>query len=356
MVVGILNVTPDSFSDGGDFLDPEVAAQHAASMLDEGAGILDVGGESTRPGSDPVSQEEEIERVIPVIERILSARPEAVISVDTYRSGTATAALEAGASLVNDVTALRGDPRMATVIQEAGCPVILMHVQGEPKTMQKDPQYQDVVREVRDFLAERAEYAVAVGVRPENVIVDPGIGFGKNLEHNLNLLNNLDAIVDLGFPVLIGASRKRFIERITGRTGGERAYSRHGCHDGARLRTGRDLLPGARRARQPRSTRGRRSRAPHPPPVSRVFLSLGSNLGDRLAYLRAVVAALGRGPRMRITGTSKVYETVPVEVEEEQPDYLNCVVELECGVPAIELLRYCQGDRGRARPRARRDR
>ena len=216
VVVGILNVTPDSFSDGGDFLDPEVAAQHAASMLDEGAGMLDVGGESTRPGSDPVSQEEEIERVVPVIERILSARPEAVISVDTYRSGTATAALEAGASLVNDVTALRGDPRMATVIQEAGCPVILMHVQGEPKTMQKDPQYQDVVREVRDFLAERAEYAVAVGVRPENVIVDPGIGFGKNLEHNLNLLNNLDAIVDLGFPVLIGASRKRFIERITG--------------------------------------------------------------------------------------------------------------------------------------------
>jgi dihydropteroate synthase len=216
VVVGILNVTPDSFSDGGDFLDPEAAAVRAADMLDEGAGMLDVGGESTRPGSDPVSQEEEIRRVVPVIERILSARPEAVISVDTYRSGTATAALEAGASLVNDVTALRGDPSMASVIEEAECPVILMHMQGEPKTMQKDPQYQNVVREVRDFLAERAEYAVAAGVRPENIIVDPGIGFGKNLEHNLDLLNNLDAIVDLGFPVLIGVSRKRFIERITG--------------------------------------------------------------------------------------------------------------------------------------------
>ena len=216
VVVGILNVTPDSFSDGGDFLDPEAAAMRAAAMLDEGAGMLDVGGESTRPGSDPVSQEEEIRRVVPVIERILSARPEAVISVDTYRSGTATAALEAGASLVNDVTALRGDPRMASVIREAGCPVVLMHMQGEPKTMQKDPQYQDVVREVRDFLAERAEYAVAAGVRPEHIIVDPGIGFGKNLEHNLDLLNNLDAIVDLGLPVLIGASRKRFIEMITG--------------------------------------------------------------------------------------------------------------------------------------------
>jgi dihydropteroate synthase len=216
VVVGILNVTPDSFSDGGEFLDPEAAAQHAASMLDEGAGMLDVGGESTRPGSDPVSQEEEIGRVIPVIGGILAARPEAVISVDTYRSGTATAALEAGARLVNDVTALRGDPRMASVVGEAGCPVILMHMQGEPKTMQKEPHYEDVVREVRDFLAERAEYAVDAGVRPENIIVDPGTGFGKNLEHNLDLLNNLDAIVDLGFPVLIGASRKRFIERITG--------------------------------------------------------------------------------------------------------------------------------------------
>jgi dihydropteroate synthase len=216
VVVGILNVTPDSFSDGGDFFDPEAAAQHAASMLDEGAGMLDVGGESTRPGSDPVSQEEEMRRIIPVIEGILAARPEAVISVDTYRSGTATATLEAGARLVNDVTALRGDPRMASVVGEAGCPVILMHMQGEPKTMQKEPHYEDVVREVRDFLAERAEYAVDAGVRPENIIVDPGIGFGKNLEHNLDLLHNLDAIVDLGFPVLIGASRKRFIERITG--------------------------------------------------------------------------------------------------------------------------------------------
>jgi dihydropteroate synthase len=216
VVVGILNVTPDSFSDGGGFLDPEAAAEQAATMLDEGADMLDVGGESTRPGSHPISQEEEIRRVVPVLKRILSARPEAVISIDTYRSGTATAALEAGASLVNDVTALRGDPRMAYVIQEAACPVILMHMQGEPKTMQKEPHYEDVVGEVRDFLAERAEYAVTAGVRSENVIVDPGIGFGKNLEHNLALLRNLDAVVDLGFPVLIGASRKRFIERITG--------------------------------------------------------------------------------------------------------------------------------------------
>jgi dihydropteroate synthase len=216
VVVGILNVTPDSFSDGGTFLHPEAATERAAAMLDEGAGMLDVGGESTRPGSDPVSQEEEIRRVVPVVERIISVRPEAIISVDTYRSGTAAAALQAGARFINDVTAFRGDPSMASVIKEAACPVILMHMQGEPKTMQKDPYYQDVVGEVRDFLAERAEYAVAAGVRPQNMILDPGIGFGKNLQHNLALLRNLDAIVDLGFPVLIGASRKSFIERITG--------------------------------------------------------------------------------------------------------------------------------------------
>ena len=216
VVVGILNVTPDSFSDGGDFLDPEAAARHAVAMLDDGAGILDLGGESTRPGSDPVSQEEELRRVIPVIERILSARPDAVISVDTYRADTARAAIDAGARIINDVTALQGDLHMASVVEEAACPVILMHMQGKPKTMQNEPHYEDVVREVKDFLAKRAEYAISFGVRPENVILDPGIGFGKNLEHNLALLRNLDAVADLGFPVLVGASRKRFIGEISG--------------------------------------------------------------------------------------------------------------------------------------------
>jgi dihydropteroate synthase len=216
VVVGILNVTPDSFSDGGNFIDPEAAAWHAHSMLDEGAGIIDVGGESTRPGSDPVSQEEEARRVVPVIERIIAARPGAVISVDTYRSATAAAALDAGATIVNDVSALRGDPRMASLVAEAGCPVILMHMQGEPKTMQREPRYSDVVREVKDFLLSRAEHAVATGVSQKNIIVDPGIGFGKTVDHNLALLRNLEAVVDLGFPVLVGASRKRFIGSITG--------------------------------------------------------------------------------------------------------------------------------------------
>jgi dihydropteroate synthase len=216
VLVGVLNVTPDSFSDGGDFLDPAKAASHAAAMLDEGARIIDVGGESTRPGSDRVTLEEETRRAVPVVEEILSERPDAIISIDTYRAATAEAALGAGARIVNDVTALRGDPWMVEVVAEARCPVVLMHMLGKPRTMQRDPRYADVVREVRDFLAGRAEHAVAAGVEPENVILDPGIGFGKTLEHNLALLRHLDELVALGFPVLVGASRKSFLGRITG--------------------------------------------------------------------------------------------------------------------------------------------
>jgi dihydropteroate synthase len=208
VLVGVLNVTPDSFSDGGDFFDPERAAVRAAAMMDEGAQILDVGGESTRPGADPVAPDNESQRVVPVIREVMAERPEAIVAIDTYRAGTAEAALQAGASIVNDVSALRGDPRMADKVAEARCPIILMHMLGEPKTMQRDPRYDDVVREVRDFLAGRAERAVAAGVEEEKIILDPGIGFGKTLEHNLALLRHLDSLVELGFPVLVGASRR----------------------------------------------------------------------------------------------------------------------------------------------------
>jgi dihydropteroate synthase len=215
--MGILNVTPDSFSDGGDFERLEDAVARAGAMLDEGAAVLDVGGESTRPGSDPVSAEEERRRVVPVVREILRARPDAVVSVDTHRASTAEAALDAGASIVNDVTALR-DPRMAPLVAERGVPIVLMHMLGEPKTMQRDPRYDDVVREVRDFLARKAEGAIAAGVAEENVILDPGIGFGKTVAHNLLLLKHLDEIPALGFPVLVGASRKAFLGRLTGAT------------------------------------------------------------------------------------------------------------------------------------------
>ena len=215
ILMGVLNVTPDSFSDGGEFFDPDGAVVWATSLLDEGAHVVDVGGESTRPGSDPVSPQEELRRVMPVVRGILAARPEAVISIDTYRVSTAEAALDAGASIANDVTAL-GDPEMARLVAERGCPIVLMHMLGEPKSMQRDPFYEDVVREVRDFLAQRAERAVRAGVDERNVVLDPGIGFGKTLEHNLTLLNRLDALVELGFPVLVGASRKSFLGKILG--------------------------------------------------------------------------------------------------------------------------------------------
>jgi dihydropteroate synthase len=216
ILMGILNVTPDSFSDGGEFLDPDKAVARAELLLDEGAQIVDAGGESTRPGSDPVSKEEELRRVIPVVRGILKARPEAIVSIDTYRSSTAEAALDAGACIVNDVTALRSDPKMARFVAERGCPIVLMHMKGEPKSMQQDPRYEDVVSEVRYFLVDRAEHAIRAGVEPENIILDPGIGFGKTLEHNLELLNRLDSLVELGFPVLVGASRKSFLGKIIG--------------------------------------------------------------------------------------------------------------------------------------------
>jgi dihydropteroate synthase len=215
VLVGVINVTPDSFSDGGEFFGAEAGVAQATALLDEGAHVIDVGGESTRPGSDPVSPEEELRRVLPVIRSVLSARPDATISVDTYRYSTAEAALDAGARVVNDVTAL-GDPKMAGLVAERGCPIILMHMLGEPKSMQQDPRYKDVVREVRDFLAKRADCAIRAGVEPENLVLDPGIGFGKTLEHNLKLLDHLDALVQLGFPVLVGASRKSFLGKIIG--------------------------------------------------------------------------------------------------------------------------------------------
>ena len=215
VLMGVLNVTPDSFSDGGEFFDLHRAVTQAESLLDEGAQMVDVGGESTRPGSDPVSSEEELRRVMPVVREILVARPAAVVSIDTYRASSAEVALDAGARIVNDVTAL-GDLRMAHLVAERDCLVVLMHMLGEPKSMQQNPRYEDVVREVRDFLARRAERAARAGVDEGNIVLDPGIGFGKTLEHNLALLNRLDVLVELGFPVLVGSSRKSFLGKLSG--------------------------------------------------------------------------------------------------------------------------------------------
>src|SRR3954471_7682947 len=219
--MGVVNVTPDSFSDGGLFLDADAAVRHALDLAAEGADILDFGGESTRPGAEPVDEAEERRRVVGVIERGAGAS-DAQLSIDTSKVAVARAALAAGASYVNDVTAFRAEPALAGLVAELEVDCCLMHMRGEPLTMQDDPRYDDVVSDVKAFLEERLAFAVAEGVREERVTVDPGIGFGKTLEHNLELLRRLDEIVALGRPVMVGTSRKSFLGKLTGREGGER--------------------------------------------------------------------------------------------------------------------------------------
>jgi dihydropteroate synthase len=222
-IMGVVNVTPDSFSDGGRFLDPHAAVAQGERLVAEGARILDVGGESTRPGSDGVPADEELRRVLPVVEGLAAA--DARISIDTSKVAVAAAALDAGASYVNDVTAFRGEPALAALVAERGVDCCLMHMLGSPRTMQDDPRYDDVVSDVKAFLEQRLAFAVAEGVAEERVMLDPGIGFGKTVEHNLTLLARLDEIVALGRPVVVGVSRKSFLGRITGREAGERAVA-----------------------------------------------------------------------------------------------------------------------------------
>lgn len=215
-VMGIVNVTPDSFSDGGRFLDAEAAVAHGLALAADGAAYLDVGGESTRPGAQAVGVDEELRRVVPVIERLVEEGTPTTISIDTYKGAVAAAALRAGATLVNDVTALRGSPEIAEAVASSGAGLCLMHMLGDPRTMQQDPHYDDVVSEVKAFLEERMRFAVAAGVPEERIILDPGIGFGKTVAHNLELLARLREIVELGRPVLIGTSRKSFLGKLAG--------------------------------------------------------------------------------------------------------------------------------------------
>jgi dihydropteroate synthase len=235
-LMGVVNVTPDSFSDGGLYLDPEAAIAHGRELAETGAEILDVGGESTRPGADPVDEEEELRRVVPVI-RGLSGSPSR-FSVDTSKAAVAAAALDAGAEIVNDVTALRGDPEMAALCAERGATVVLMHMLGEPRTMQDDPHYEDVVTDVKEFLAARLEAAVAAGIAEERVWLDPGIGFGKTGAHNMELLRRLGELRELGRPLVVGTSRKSFIGKVDGspadqRLGGTIASSVLAAAEGA---------------------------------------------------------------------------------------------------------------------------
>ncbi len=246
-IMGIVNVTPDSFSDGGEFLEPERAIAHGRELAVEGADVLDVGGESTRPGAKAVSAEEELRRVGPVVEALAGdAGPP--VSIDTSKRAVAEAALEVGAAMVNDVTALRADPELAGLCADRGCEVVLMHMLGDPRTMQENPTYEDVVDEVKAFFSERIEYAASEGVDEERIWVDPGIGFGKTVEHNLELHRRLGELAELGRPIAFGSSRKSFIGSLTGaevdqRLGGTIASNVIAYANGARMLRVHDVAP-----------------------------------------------------------------------------------------------------------------
>ncbi|MEJ5330106.1 MAG: dihydropteroate synthase [Desulfobaccales bacterium] len=215
LIMGIVNVTPDSFADGGRHFSLEAALAHARHLVAAGADILDVGGESTRPFSEPVPLEEELRRVLPVIEAI-RAEMDVPLSIDTYKAEVARRALGAGADIINDISALRFDPDLAPLAAATGAPVILMHMKGTPRDMQTDPRYDDLLGEIKAFLAERRDFALSQGIAPQAIVLDPGIGFGKTFAHNLQILNHLDTFLDLGCPLLVGPSRKAFIGHYLG--------------------------------------------------------------------------------------------------------------------------------------------
>lgn len=219
--MGVLNVTPDSFSDGGLYLDPGAAVKHALEMVDEGADLVDIGAESSRPGAEPVAEAEELRRLIPVVREVCRRVP-VPVSVDTTKAEVARQALDAGAAIINDITALLADPAMAGTVAKAGAGLVLMHMQGTPQTMQRAPRYGDIVAEVREFLRARMQAAVEAGIAADQILLDPGIGFGKNLGQNLVLLDRLDAFRTLGPPILVGVSRKAFIGEVLGRRAGDR--------------------------------------------------------------------------------------------------------------------------------------
>ena len=227
LIMGIVNVTPDSFFDGGRFYDPQQAVAHAVKLVEEGADLLDIGAESTRPGALSVDEEEEHRRLIPVVAAVAKA-VSVPISVDTSKAAVARAAIDAGAVMINDVTALRGDTTMVEVVAKTGAGLVLMHMQGTPQTMQRSPHYEDVIEDITRFLAERARFAMDRGVVHERIVLDPGIGFGKTLTHNIDLLANLHAFLQLGFPLLVGPSRKGFIGQLTRQSPEGRAWGTAG--------------------------------------------------------------------------------------------------------------------------------
>ena len=348
LVMGVVNVTPDSFSDGGRWFGAADAIEHGLRMVAEGADIVDVGGESTRPGAQRVSADEELRRVKPVITELVGAG--VVVSVDTMRAQVAEWALEAGVSLVNDVSGGLADPYMPRLVAKAGVPYVVVHWRGHSHDMYSRAVYADVVREVHDELAQRVGAVIAEGVDPSMIVLDPGLGFSKNPApvgpeaHNWQLVAGLPELARIGgrdFPVLVGASRKRYLSRLFDEAGGEqRPYTEN---DAATVAiTALSAAAGAwcvRVHQVPANADAVRVAAAYRscPPMTAVVLALGSNLGDRQDILQGAVDAIVGLPGVRVTAVSPVYETVPVGGP-AQPDYLNAVVLADAARPARELL------------------
>lgn len=355
LVMGIVNVTPDSFSDGGRYADAERAIAHGLELVAQGAHILDVGGESTRPGSDEVSAHEEVARVVPVIEGLVAtfdedpAVPAVPISIDTRHPEVAAAALAAGASIINDISGFE-DPAMVDLAAQTDCGVIAMHMLGEPKTMQQAPEYGDVAREVADYLAARAMELEWRGVARERICLDPGFGFGKTLDHNVELFVRSGEIAALGYPVLIGVSRKSMVAGLTGITApldrdpasAELAAASVG-HGGAVLRVHNVEATVAELERVwgvPAPDRDGRSSAP-----TVAYIALGSNLeGERgrKGNLRAAVEAISRFPKTLVTGIAAVVESEAAYLE-NQPPYANTVVRVETQLGLVALFAEIRG-------------
>lgn len=335
VMMGILNVTPDSFSDGGRYFDKEVAVAHGRELAAKGADVIDIGGESTRPGSLPVDAEEEASRIVPVVES-LAGTVATPISIDTYRADVAARALAAGADLINDISALRFDDAMAKVVADHGCPVILMHMQGTPRDMQQNPVYENVVADILDFLDDAVARAVQAGIERARIIVDPGYGFGKTLQHNVEIIRHLQAFHLLGCPVLLGTSRKASLGSILlgapphEREEGTAATVALGIAQKAHMMRVHDvegMSKAARVAERIVSGSG----------PARVFLSLGSNMGDSRRLLAEARQRLAALPGTRVAQESPLYRTEPVG-DVPQNWFLNQVVELHTYLDPVRLL------------------
>lgn len=348
-VMGIVNVTPDSFF-AASRSSTEEAAAYAERLIREGAEIIDVGGESTRPGAEEVSPEEECRRVCPVIERIREKHPEILISIDTYHSETAKAAVEAGADIINDISAMEFDPKMAAVAAGLGVPIILMHTGGRPKEMQKDPQYADVVEDVRSYLRRRADQAIRWGIARDRIILDPGIGFGKNYDHNVALLQELNTFCEMGFPVLLGVSRKTVIGQMldhadpADRLYGTIATSLHACMAGVDIVRVHDVKENAEAIRVLEILRAdtlrQRWEEKKQVETTRAVIGMGSNMGDRKGYLTKALEEIEKRAGV-ITGRSQIIETRAYGYT-EQDDFLNMVASIETALTPHELLSVLQ--------------